>query len=123
MPGRPFSPMPQMLMRVRMLAFPHEASQIHHMTPCNRFETRPTKEKSTPPQAQPIPTHSKATGFWDPSLPDALSHPLHAFSPSRQVLKKVRYRVEEKFLFVFTPHVVLACPLLQAVKAIRRHRE
>lgn len=99
------------------------------MTPCNRFKTRQPKGKQIPPQARPsqarpYPCYTAEPPAFGPT-PSPFANALitaSCLSPSRQVLKKVRYRVEEK-IFVFKPHV--SCSDVrspQAVKAIRRDR-
>lgn len=119
-----------MHMLVRQCISPTRASQIR-MTPCNRFETDPTKAKishSHHKRAQEFhPSHTKQQShqsFLGLGPLRSLSHPLHAFHQAARFSKKgVRYRVEEKIFLLFKPHVVLGRPIPQAVKAIRRYQE
>lgn len=119
-----------MHMLVRQCIPPTRASQIR-MTPCNRFETDPTKAKiSFPPQTSPVipsMTHKAAKppkDFWASAPCDrSLTRFMPFTKPPGSQKKGVRYRVEEKMFLLFKPHVVLGRPIPQAVKAIRRHQE
>lgn len=87
------------------------------MTPCNRFKTSPTKENRYRPHkspARPISHTAKPPAFGPLTITRSLAFslsllsPASCLSPSHQVLKKVRYRVEEEKILFSKPHSVVS---------------